>query len=205
MNRFNVLFITAIVLAGCTSTSEKNQQIVASNPQLEQRWKINEKQLDGVNHWQAEGKLAVAQRKKGGNASFVWQQQGEFYQIKIFGPFGAKSAYIIGGPNHVELKEANGNVSTAKSPEALLYKVVGWQVPISGLRYWLRGIPVPNTRSGKQFNEQGLLATLKQQGWHIEYQDYSHNNFAPLPSKVVLSSDHVKVKMIVNNWKELPA
>ncbi|MGE3318054.1 MAG: lipoprotein insertase outer membrane protein LolB [Candidatus Berkiella sp.] len=205
MNRFNVLFITAILLAGCTSTSEKNQQIAASTPQLEQRWKVNEKQLDGVNHWQAEGKLSVAQRKKGGSASFVWQQQGEFYQIKIFGPFGAKSAYIIGGPNHVELKEANGNVSTAKSPEALLYKVVGWQVPISGLRYWLRGIPVPNTRNGKQFNEQGLLATLKQQGWNIEYQEYNHNTFAPLPSKVVLFSDQVKVKMIVNNWKELPA
>lgn len=205
MNRFNVLALAFILLAGCTATSEKNKNIVAPTPQLEQRWKINEKQLDGVSHWQAEGKLAVAQRKKGGNASFVWQQQGEFYQIKIFGPFGAKSAYIIGGPNHVELKEANGNVSTAKSPEALLYKVVGWQVPISGLRYWLRGIPVPNSRSGKQFNEHGLLATLKQQGWNIEYQDYNRGNFAPLPNKVVLTNEHVKVKMIVNNWKELPA
>lgn len=205
MKKFNVLVLGLFLLGGCASNPEKNLTVVSTNPQLEKRWSVNEKELGGVHHWQAEGKLSATNGKKGGSASFVWQQQGEFYQIKLFGPFGANSAYIIGGPNHVELKEADGNTSTARSPEALLYKVVHWQVPITGLKYWLRGVPVPNTKNTKQFNEQGLLATLKQQGWRIEYQEYSTNAFAPLPSKVVLYNDNLKVKMIVNSWKELPA
>ncbi len=205
MNRFNVLALLIILLAGCASNPDKNQNIVATTPALEKRWKQNEQQLNTVNHWQAEGRIAVTHGNKGGNASFVWQQQGEFYQIKLFGPFGAKSAYIIGGPNHVELKEANGNTSTARTPEALLYKVVHWQVPLRGLKYWLRGIPSPNEKHGKQFNDQGLLAYLQQDGWRIEYQEYRPGQFAPLPSKVLLTNDRAKIKMIVNTWKELPA
>lgn len=206
MNRFNMLALSILLIAGCASNPEKNSQVVPFSPALEKQWQKNEQQLGKVQHWQAEGRLAVTQGKKGGNASFIWQQQGEFYQIKLFGPFGAKSAYIIGGPHHVELREANGKTSTAKSPEALLHKVAGWHVPLSGLRYWMRGIPLPNAKiNSKQFNDQGLLASLQQQGWRIDYQDYNAASGMPLPSKLVLHNDQVKVKMIINNWKEMSA
>ncbi|HRE30494.1 MAG TPA: lipoprotein insertase outer membrane protein LolB [Candidatus Berkiella sp.] len=204
MNRFNVLALLLLLLAGCASNPEKNSQAVPPSPALEKQWKSNEKQLDAINQWQAEGRLAVTQGNKGGNASFVWQQQGDFYQIKIFGPFGAKSAYIIGSPHHVELKEANGKVSTARTPEALLNKVAGWHVPLSGLRYWMRGTPVSQVKvNSKQFNDKGLLASLEQQGWHVEYQEYHRSAFAPLPSKILLTNGQVKVKMIINDWKQL--
>ncbi len=170
----------------------------------EQKWQQHQKQLSSLNHWQAEGRLAASNGSKGGNASFVWLQKGESYQVKLFGPFGSGSVHITGHPQFVELREANGKTTRAQSPEQLLKKVSGMQIPVTGLRYWLLGLPSPQTQSSAQhLNDNGYLKHLAQQGWNVIYENYQTQNSPALPSKLRLQNGNVKLKMIVTNWTSL--
>lgn len=206
--------LTSFFLNGCANKVQKTQQ-----PQPAQREAQTQKTQSALpkqeiakaeqkpikarklEHWQAEGRIATKQGSKGHNASFVWTQRGETYRIKLYGPFGSGSAYISGHPQAVELKEANGKITRARSPEELLQKVAHLNMPISGLRYWLTGNACPNKPVSSQLlNAKGQLNYLVQQGWKIQYENY---NGANLPSKLQLQNGDIKVKMIVTHWQPL--
>ncbi len=220
--RIQLAALLLLILAGCAQQPKKpdvaplakkpipmeqsteKQKPTGKHHPADQKWQQHQKQLSSLNHWQAEGRLAASNGGKGGNASFVWLQKGESYQVKLFGPWGAGSVHITGHPQFVELREANGKTTRAQSPEQLLKKVSGMQIPVTGLSYWLRGLPSPKSQSSaEQFNDQGYLKHLVQQGWNIHYENYQTQNSPALPSKLNLQNGKVKLKMIVTNWKSL--
>jgi outer membrane lipoprotein LolB len=191
--------LLCILLSGCAQKPRKAElpQVGSTSQQLQQK-------PSTLTQWQAEGRMAASHGQKGGNASFVWQQRGDTYSIKLFGPFGSGAIYITGNGKFVELKESNGKKTTAQSPEMLLQKVVGWQVPITGLTYWLRGLPTPLVPPAKQSQDnQGRLRYLTQQGWNIEYENYQADTLVPLPSKMQLQNGNTKIKIIITSWKRL--
>ena len=209
--------IIVAMLTGCAQQPKK-QPMSPTKPQVTQKAQVEtEKEADKetnkpskiqktaalAKNWQARGRLAASNGGKGGNAQFVWTQKGDSYQIKLFGPFGSGSVYITGHPTFVELQETNGKKTRAQSPEQLLKKIAGWQVPVTGLRYWMRGIPSPNSQASSQStNAAGNLQHLAQQGWHIVYESYQEGNPA-LPNKLRLQNGKVKLKMIVTEWEAI--
>ncbi|MBS0286248.1 MAG: outer membrane lipoprotein LolB [Proteobacteria bacterium] len=199
--------ILLLMLVGCAQHPKKPVQMptkqVQKGASLDERYNSHVKNISANQNWQAQGRLAASNGNKGGNASFVWTQKGESYQIKLFGPFGSGSVYITGHPTFVELKEANGKTTRAQTPESLLKKVAGWQVPLTGLRYWMRGIPAPSAAPNSQkIAQNGVLERLVQQGWHIDYENYQESS-PLLPSKLRLQNGNIKVKMIVTEWTVL--
>lgn len=200
-----LIAVSVLLLAGCSQTPKKPAApIHVQKPKVAQVEKSHQQQVSALNHWQAEGRLAAVHGQKGGNASFVWTQKGDHYQIKLFGPFGSGAIHILGNSKYVELKEANGKTTKAQSPEMLLKKIAGWQVPLSGLQYWMRGIPAPVGQSHAQtYNDQGLLMRFVQQGWTVDYEGYQDSASLSLPNKLRLQNGNVRVKMIVTSWKSL--
>jgi len=207
-----ILIIAAILaLAGCSQAPKKTPADTTTTAtastakdqpkKLEQNSKQRQEQLASLNHWQAKGRLAAAHGQKGGNASFVWEQKGDSYQIKLFGPFGSGAVYIIGHPQYVELKEANGKTTRAQNPEQLLKKLAGWQIPLTGLRHWMRGIPAPGAIASQKLDTRGYLSHLNQQGWNIQYENYFADKSPALPGKLQLQNGNVKLKMIITSWQ----
>lgn len=186
-----------LLLVGCAPSPKRPElSIKESNVS----WDTHHKKLEGINTWQAKGRFAVTQGKKGGNASFIWEQTDALYQIKLHGPFGAGALMITGGPNQVYAQDANGKKHQAQTPEQLMQKMVGWHVPISGLRYWIRGIPLPNVPvTSKKFNANGYLEQLTQNGWSIHYSEYI-SEVTPLPKMIQLHNPKLKIKLIVTSW-----
>lgn len=196
--------ILALLLTGCQTTPpvEDTTATLPSYGSLESAWQQHQQHVQGLNYWHATGRLGVKQGNKGGNANFVWTQRGDHFEIKLFGPFGSGAVYITGNSQHVTLKEANGKTHTAQSPEQLLQTVAGWQVPLSGLHYWLRGVPIPTDKMKKhKLGQRGVLRQLQQDGWMIQYEDYAMNQALPLPSKMQLNHRDIKVKIMVKSWK----
>lgn len=186
-----------LALVGC-APSPKRTALPAD--ETKQTWQQHQQQINATPHWSAKGRLAVTQGKKGGNASFVWQQIQDRFQIKLHGPFGSGAVMITGNSRHVQAKEANGKSHQANSPEQLMQQLAGWQVPISGLQYWIRGIPVPQMpASNLQFNGDGLLKQFNQDGWTIHYDEYVLDK-CPLPKRILLHNAKLKVKLIVTSW-----
>lgn len=149
-----------------------------------------------------EGKVAFSHKKEGGNASISWEQHGARYAIHLYGALGSGSIEIYGRPGFVGLVESNGKTHEAANAEQLIRNVMGWDIPVSPLQYWLQGLPVPGSKAaGIKLDRQGRLVYLHQQGWSIHYQNYEMNECGLfLPTRMTLENRGIRLRFIFKRW-----
>ncbi len=143
------LFLTGI-LSSCASHRPPQQPTASlSTPALspEEAWKENQINLNRIDSWYSEGRIAVSRQHEGESASFIWQQFPEAFFLKLFGPFGSGAMELEGtltGPDKQVVMRQGNKLNYAATAEDLLYQQVKWRVPLSGLTHWAKGVPVPN-------------------------------------------------------------
>lgn len=154
-----------------------------------------------LKYFNVEGKVAFSHGREGGNASFTWEQKASHYAIRLFGALGAGTIEIYGRPGFVGLVESNGKTHTEANPEFLIKKILGWNIPVSPLQYWLQGLAVPGTKFYAKRDHQNRLVLLQQQGWTIHYQQYTfHQNGHWLPSRMTLENKGIRLRFIFKRW-----
>lgn len=190
---WTLLFIA--LLSGCASIS---QHPTAKVTQIS--WQDRESALKQLQVWQLNGKIGIITAQTSGSATINWQENHGHYLITLAGPFGAGALKLTGQPGNVTLETANGQKMTASTPEQLLANAWGWQLPVSYLAYWVRGLPAPDVAADKQFDTAGRLSMLTQQGWQVTYLGYSQVGLLDLPEKITISSNALKTKIIIYRW-----
>jgi outer membrane lipoprotein LolB len=128
-----------------------------------------------------------------------WQQSRDQYALRLSGPLGIGTVLIDGNDAGVEIRNKEG-VFQASSPEQLLLEMTGWQIPISALRYWARGLAAPDLAVDRQTVQQGRLQSLSQGGWDIHYQDYTLVQGLWLPAKMLMSRPETRLTLLYKNW-----
>lgn len=156
--------------------------------------------LDQVHHWTLQGKVAVQTAQDAGSATIDWMQRGRQFNITLTGPMGSNAIRLAGRPGLVTLTDSNGKQVSASSPEDLLARAWGFHLPVSHLDYWIRGLPVPGSTSNPQYDKNGRLSSLSQQGWNVQFLSYTTVNGIDLPSRLAITSAAMKVKLIIYSW-----
>ena len=130
-----------------------------------------------------------------------WAQQKLEYQIRLWGTFNAGNTLIVGRPGYVTMQQ-NGDVLTAASPEDLILQQLGYELPVSFLEYWIKGMPAPNTPADLTFNELNQLTKLSQFGWSVSYTDPRQYGAISLPRRVELTrpQNDIRLRFIGLNW-----
>lgn len=149
-------------------------------------------------HWQAQGRIAFANANNNHSANLDWQQQGYSYHLQIFGPLGQGSARLEGQPFKVTLTTSDGQEVQAASPEQLLIENTAWELPLSNMVYWIRGIPAPGVFL--QVNSQ----TIFQNGWRVEWRRFAQVDEYQLPSLLVVEKDQLSFRLAINKWQLSP-
>lgn len=126
-----------LLLAGCAPLSEISEELPV--------WQAHQLRLNELRAWEFNGRIAVHYEDQGWFANLHWQQYGDNYQIQINGPAGQGAAQFQGNPNQVTLIRKDQTIYHAANPEELLATHFGWQIPVTGIQYWIRGIPTPAT------------------------------------------------------------
>ncbi|MEO8400712.1 MAG: lipoprotein insertase outer membrane protein LolB [Gammaproteobacteria bacterium] len=199
--RINVRFIIALVaslfiLVGCASLSPPPQP--QNQTQTTEKRVVN---LSSIKNWELKGLIAVRANKSAWSANWQWQQTQKNYTISLIGPLGSNSLKLTGAPNQVLLETSDGKKLTSTSPESLLEQQLGWQLPVSNLYYWIRGLPVPNTPAQKHYDAFNHLTDLSQDGWTIQYLRYTSINHIDVPNKIYLANTKMNVKIVINQWQ----
>lgn len=191
-----------IVLAALTLSSCATFAPTPSAPAVPTaNWAERQTALNRIQSWFLNGKIAVQTTKDSGSAAVNWTQRQRSYNIAITGPLGAGSLKLAGSPSGVNLQTSDGKSYSAKSPEQLLASKWGFNLPVSNMRYWMRGLPVPGTPATTHFDQNARLTSLDQQGWHIEYLSYANAGGIDLPEKLSITSAMMRVKIIVYQWR----
>ena len=103
-----------------------------------------------ASEWKLTGKLGVKTPERSGNFAFDWQQTGEQFDIALRGPLGMQIAHIYGHQQRSYLDIPDQQGLQATSPDELAALALGYSLPVSPMRYWVRGIPDPRQRAASR-------------------------------------------------------
>jgi outer membrane lipoprotein LolB len=130
-----------------------------------------------------------------------WLERQDHYQLQVSGPLGQGAFQLTGNNEGVVLVDADGETFSARDADALLSHVTGWALPVTGMRYWVRGLSVPGVTAQATRDEQGRLARLDQSGWTITYSRYQADTVAALPAKLQLVREGISVRLVIDHWQ----
>lgn len=195
LNLAGALCLGALTLAGCA------MQPPAVSADRSSLWQARSARLAGLTQWVLKGRIAVQVEREGWTASLQWEQHAGDYVLRVSAPLGRGTFELIGSAQGVALQTADNRLLYADDPEALLQQTLGWQLPVSGLYYWIRGLPDPGAESGTlQLDEKGRVNDLRQNGWQVSYQRYKTTGGMELPGKITLENEHLKVRLVISDW-----
>ena len=163
-------------------------------------------QREQIHSWKLNGRLSITSEKESGTVTFYWSQDYERYLMSFIAPLGQGTFALRGGEaDGVYLLTAKSKVLHADNAETLLRQTVGWHVPISGFKYWVRGLQEPGVgMTNQQFDELGRITEMQQADWSISIKRYIDVDGVGLPAKIFMHNDHVKLKLIIQTWDTTP-
>lgn len=175
-------------------------------------WPVRREALQALMTWELRGRIGVQLPEQGGQATLRWRHAPAQQEIDLSGPFGAGHVRLRQDPTGVRLQDARGRVVEDADAEALLQRVTGWQMPVSGLAFWVRGVPAPDSASQEQFDEAGRLQRLQQLGWDIQFLGYHDVAGYALPSRLYLtrpltvaapseSGGRIEIRLAISSWE----
>ncbi len=188
----------ALLIAGCAGLGPQESVEGSGNAE---GWKAHKAQISTVDGWQISGKIGIQAPQDSGSGTLFWLQRQDYFDIRLSGPLGRGATRLTGRPEAVALEVAGQGRYEADSPEALVESQLGWQLPVSNLLWWVRGLPAPDSRSRIQLDADGRLARLQQDGWDVEYLGYSEEDGYSLPSRIKLAGRDLKITLVVKDWQ----
>lgn len=189
----------AMALAAC-STLPKPPVSQTASASSQQRIQT----LATVKQFSLEAKLAVQYNGKGYTARLEWQHDGQQDHMRIFSPLGQQVALIHRTADSVTLTDQAGKQHQASDVASLTERLLGWRLPLAGLSQWILGIPHHASPYQASYLPGGEPATLTQDDWRIEYDDYqtaSLNGISEsLPYMTRLQQQDVRLKLVIQHW-----
>lgn len=163
-------------------------------------WHQQQKQLSEIDTWTISGKLGLRSPQQNGSGTLIWAQRDEYFDILLSGPLGRGATRLKGHPGAVILDVSGQGQFSAATPEELAYTQLGWNLPVTNILWWIRGLPVPDIPAQATLNSQSHLARLSQDGWNVEYLAYSQQGEFLLPERLRLTQGELNITLVVKEW-----
>lgn len=193
------ILIVILSLSGCALIPPSPPP--PASPATHALWQTHQAQLRTLTAWRLNGRIAITTEQDNWTAHVHWQQQEQEYRLRFNAPLGQGALLLEGNEQQVMMHTAEQKTYIAENPDALILKTLNLAIPITGLKFWIRGLPrAEPSLPAYRLYEHGYLYRLQQDGWQIEYTRYISNNTVELPSKIFLDNGQFKVKIVISSW-----
>jgi len=193
----SVVLLAALLLSACITITQPPVPI----EDAQQEWVARTDYLYQQQDWTAHIALLGNSHQQKFKVRVVWKQQAENYQIKLRDFIGRTIAIIDGTPAGVVAKTSKGERYQGDDAEALIKQLFDINIPVTGMRYWLQGVPMENESIDQLvLDDHGLAKTLSQQGWAMSYPHYMENQPYKMPSQVILEFENIKLTAKISQW-----
>lgn len=196
MTKTRLILFLILFLGGCAA-----QRIVTDADKLRD-WEFHQAKLAELEQWTLKGRIAIQLEKEGWTATLYWRQQQESYSLRLIAPLGRGTYELSGNGRTVTLRTADNRLLYADNAEMLLQQNLGWQIPVSGLVYWIRGLPEPGIGTDAiLLDKDGRASDISQAGWQVKYTNYMRSQGYDLPEKLTMRHEKLKIRLIIQDWK----
>jgi outer membrane lipoprotein LolB len=190
------LFLVLIVLNACTGVSVKEPV-----PGNKAAYQDRAEKIGAIPEWSLVGKISLDDGDHGGSGRLQWRVKPEGSELDFHGAMGRGAWHLQISPEGAVLKEANGAEQTAAGVDALIQDRMGWPIPVDALQWWVRGLAAPGIVEDESFDDEGLLVSLDQFGWNVEFNRYDSFSGVALPIRLDARRDDYRVKLAIGRWQ----
>jgi outer membrane lipoprotein LolB len=160
--------------------------------------------LEGDPAFELAGRLAIRQGEQALSASLRWRFDGQGEEMVVSAPLGAGSVEIERDPTGVTLR-SGGRVERAASAEMLMRGALGFELPLDGLRYWVRGQTGPGGLAVRIVRDDtGRIESFHESGWDITIPAFSAPPLEALPRRIDVASSGLQLRLVVDQWRLAP-
>ncbi|MEM6483436.1 MAG: lipoprotein insertase outer membrane protein LolB [Pseudomonadota bacterium] len=162
--------------------------------------------LGEIPDWRARGKVAFASPDESGSASLDWRQRSGQSELRLYGPLGVGSTRIVPDGDWLRIEREGIERLYPANAAPWLSSSTALPIPIGSIPFWLRGLPDPNQTDQHSVIEEGLIRSLEQAGWLIEFDRYDTYSSVLLPRKISLSNraSGLTLRLLIRKWDLSP-
>ncbi len=143
------------------------------------------------------GRFAVRYANESATGAVQWRHSQAADDLLITNPLGQGVARITRSGQEFELETSQGERYHAPDAESLTQQVLGWSLPLHGLPDWVLARPLPGEPAEVARSDNGRVTSLSQDGWRIDYDDYSGER----PSRLTLSRTDLRIRLVIESWR----
>jgi outer membrane lipoprotein LolB len=148
------------------------------------------------------GRVTVRVESKSYPGRIHWQHAPGADEVWLYSPVGTGIARMRQDASGALLITSDGKEYRADDLRLLARQVLGWDMPLEGLQYWVRGVEWPALSAAQQeYDENGRPKLLTQAGWRVAYLDWAPAGVSGLPSKLDLSGESLRLRLVIDQWK----
>lgn len=151
--------------------------------------------------WTLAGKISLDDGDQGGSGRLQWQVTPGHSELDFHGSLGRGAWRLQIGPDGVLLRMADGTEQAAAGVSELIQDHMGWPVPLEALQWWVRGLAAPGEVENEQLGSEGLLVSLRQFGWNVDFSRYDSVGDLVLPVRLNATRDNYRVKLAISRWR----
>ncbi len=188
--------VLLIGLSACTRLPH-----LPDEPADEAAWQVHSEQLQRLQAWSLDGRVALRAPDDGWTASLQWSQWVDYMDFRLRGTFGIGTTRVRGSQDWMIIETSRGDVWETAHPEVELERLTGWRVPLAMLRWWMVGLPAPNEAPEERVVDgDGHLAYLEQGDWRVYYEDYAEYEGQMLPGRITVENEEVRLRIRIRDW-----
>jgi len=201
-NMLRDVFLLSLLLLSATACVPILQTKPDTSP--ESLFATRSKDLVQLDRWKIKGRTMITQGSEAWSVGLRWQEDRGAYQIKLEGPFAQGGVTLDGDEEQVVLTMTTGEKIASTNPEELILEVVGWNLPVSALRDWVRGLPYEQQAiESITYDDEGRITHLVQQGWDIEFLRYMPFDSYSMPAKIFIKHPDLSVRLVISSWNNV--
>jgi outer membrane lipoprotein LolB len=199
-------YISGTTLCLCllflTACSSLQQDTSPHSDAIYYDWPTIEQKLRKLTHWSLLGKLGVRTEEESVTIAInKWQQADDQFEIDLSSTFfGLGSSKLFGNSDFLSIFQPGEETLSSFEPDLLIHSALGIPLPISHLASWIKALPADNLAYEQTLNTQGLPEKLIQDNWTLIFSHYHTNYNPPLPGKIKLHHQNIRIILAIKEW-----
>jgi outer membrane lipoprotein LolB len=179
--------LLTVVLSACASVPAARKTSLPGPAELES--------------FELSGRINLRVEKEGFPGRVRWSHAPGRDELWFYSPVGAAVAHLRQDEHGALLVNAQGKEYRAEDLRTLAADVLGWDLPLEGLPYWVRGLPWPDSGPAQtRLDDQGRLSQLEQAGWQVSYLAWNGRGPDALPARLDLQGERLRLRLVVEDW-----
>lgn len=178
-----------IIITACETIPVKQETTVWDDP----RWQNHYKQLKTFEQYYLKGRIGITHPEDSFSSNFLWrQQEPNRFTFRMYGAFGQTYMILKVNPSISTLDTGDDEHFEGLDARNLLYSVSGWDIPVTFMQDWIKGLPTGIKRSNLLINADGTLQQIKYLNYTVDYIRYDD---AELPVSDKSGDKSITLKM----------